>query len=72
MSASTVDVINPATEKAIAHLPRAGVAETDRAVAAAKRAYPAWRAVKPADRNRLLRKLRALQKLRRPALRGGL
>jgi acyl-CoA reductase-like NAD-dependent aldehyde dehydrogenase len=57
MSASTLDVINPATERAIAHLPRAGVAETDRAVAAAKAAYPGWRAVKPADRNRLLRKL---------------
>ena len=50
-------VLNPATEKPIAHLDRAGVEETDRAVAAAKRAYPAWRAVKPADRNRLLRKL---------------
>jgi len=52
-----LEVINPATEKAIAHLPRAGVEETDRAVAAAKAAYPGWRAVKPADRNRLLRKL---------------
>ena len=52
-----LEVINPATEKPIAHLPRAGVEETDRAVAAARAAYPAWRAVKPADRNRLLRKL---------------
>jgi len=52
-----LEVINPATEKPIARLPRAGVEETDRAVAAAKAAYPAWRAVKPADRNRLLRKL---------------
>ncbi len=52
-----LDVVNPATEKTIAQLERAGVEETDRAVARAKAAYPAWRAVKPADRTRLLRKL---------------
>src|SRR3954470_22085947 len=33
---------------------RAGVEETDAAVARAKAAYPAWRAVAPADRARLL------------------
>ena len=53
----TLDVINPTTEKPIAHLERAGVAETDRAVAAARAAFPAWRAVKPADRVRLLRRV---------------
>jgi len=53
----TLDVINPATEKPIAHLERAGVEETDRAVAAARAAFPAWRAVKPADRVRLLRRI---------------
>jgi acyl-CoA reductase-like NAD-dependent aldehyde dehydrogenase len=57
MSAALIDVINPATEEPIAHLARAGVEETDRAVAAAKAAYPGWRAIKPADRNRLLRRL---------------
>src|SRR5205807_169696 len=57
---ATLDVINPATEKPIAHLDRAGVAETDRAVATAKAAFPAWRAVKPADRARLLRRVAAL------------
>src|SRR5438093_8405863 len=57
---ATLDVINPATEKAIAHLDRAGAAETDRAVAAAKAAFPAWRAVKPADRARLLRRVASL------------
>jgi acyl-CoA reductase-like NAD-dependent aldehyde dehydrogenase len=57
MSAPTLEVINPATEKPIARMPRAGVEDTDRAVAAAKRAYPAWRAVRAADRNRMLRKL---------------
>src|SRR5229473_2381484 len=56
----TLDVINPATEKPIAHLDRAGAAETDRAVAAARAAFPAWRAVKPADRMRLLRRVASL------------
>ena len=49
----TVTVINPATEETIATLESAGVEETDAAVAAARRAFPAWRAVSPADRGRL-------------------
>ncbi|MGN6796867.1 MAG: aldehyde dehydrogenase family protein [Gaiellaceae bacterium] len=56
----TVTVINPATEETIATLESAGVDETDVAVAAAKRALPAWRAVSPADRGRLLRRLATL------------
>jgi betaine-aldehyde dehydrogenase len=56
----TISVINPATEETIATLPSAGVAEADAAVAAAKRAFPAWRAVAPADRARLLRRLATL------------
>jgi betaine-aldehyde dehydrogenase len=36
------------------------VEETDAAVARAKAAFPAWRAVAPADRARLLRRLAAL------------
>ena len=56
----TLDVLNPATERPIAHLDRAGIEETDRAVAAARAAYPAWRAVKPADRARLMRRVAAL------------
>src|SRR6202521_119637 len=56
----TLDVLNPATANPIAHLDRAGVEETNRAVAAARAAYPAWRAVKPADRARLLRRVAAL------------
>jgi len=49
-------VINPATEATITELPLAGVAEADAAVARAKAAGPAWRAVAPADRARLLRR----------------
>jgi betaine-aldehyde dehydrogenase len=56
----TLQVINPATEQPIAKLEPAGVEETDRAVAAARTAYPAWRAVKPADRARLLRRVAGL------------
>jgi betaine-aldehyde dehydrogenase len=56
----TVTVVNPATEQTIATLDSAGVAETDAAVAAAAAAFPAWRAVSPADRGRLLRRLATL------------
>jgi acyl-CoA reductase-like NAD-dependent aldehyde dehydrogenase len=50
-------VVNPATEKTIVELESAGVEETDAAVARAKAAYPAWRAVSPTDRATLLRRL---------------
>jgi acyl-CoA reductase-like NAD-dependent aldehyde dehydrogenase len=53
-------VINPATEETIATLDSAGVEETDTAVARAQAAYPAWRAISPADRGRLLRRLATL------------
>jgi acyl-CoA reductase-like NAD-dependent aldehyde dehydrogenase len=56
----SLEVLSPVTEKPIAQLKRAGVEETDRAVAAARAAYPAWRDVKPADRARLLRRVAAL------------
>ena len=56
----SLQVLNPATGAPITTLERAGVEETDRAVAAARAAYPAWRAVKPADRARLLRRLAGL------------
>lgn len=38
------DVINPATEEIIAHVPEASRAQLDAAVAAAKAAFPAWSA----------------------------
>ena len=56
----TLTVLNPATEEPIAQLEQAGVEETDAAVARAKAAFPAWRAVAPADRGRLLRRLATL------------
>ncbi len=54
---STLAVIEPATARPMAEVPRAGVEETDAAVARAKAAFPAWRAVAPADRARLMHRL---------------
>jgi acyl-CoA reductase-like NAD-dependent aldehyde dehydrogenase len=50
----TLTVLEPATEAVLAEIPRAGIEEADAAVARAKAAYPAWRAVAPADRAKLL------------------
>jgi acyl-CoA reductase-like NAD-dependent aldehyde dehydrogenase len=49
-------VIEPATEKVLADIPEAGVDEADRAVARARAAFPAWRAVTPHDRGMLMRR----------------
>jgi len=59
-TAQTVTVVNPATEEPIAELPQAGAEDAELAVAAARAAFPAWRAVSPNDRVRLLRRLAAL------------
>jgi betaine-aldehyde dehydrogenase len=53
-------VLNPATEETIVELPSPGAEAADEAVARAKAAFPAWRAVTPADRARLLRRLATL------------
>src|SRR4051812_39629568 len=53
----TLEVIEPATEAGLDTVPRAGIDETDAAVARARRAFPAWRDVAPADRSALLHKL---------------
>src|SRR3954453_6914914 len=51
---SEMQVIEPATEQVMAEVPQAGGADVDAAVARAKEAYPAWRAVVPEDRAALL------------------
>jgi acyl-CoA reductase-like NAD-dependent aldehyde dehydrogenase len=53
----TLRVIEPATEKVMAELHEATVEEADAAVARAKAAYPAWKAVSPKDRGNLLRRI---------------
>ena len=52
---SSVRVLDPATEQVIAELPGAGVEELDAAVARARAAFPAWSAVAPSDRARMMR-----------------
>jgi len=54
---ATLSVIEPATEGVLAELERAGAAEVDAAVSAAKAALPAWRALDPRSRARALRDL---------------
>ncbi len=56
-SETTLTVMEPATETVLARLHRAGVQETDAAVARAKAASERWRAVAPGERARQLRRL---------------
>ena len=53
----TIVVKNPATGEAIGEVPAMGKAETRRAIEAAARAYPAWRAMLAKERAVILRKL---------------
>lgn len=48
--ATTIDVINPATGKAFVTSPKADIAQAEAAIAAAKRAFPAWAALPFAER----------------------
>jgi acyl-CoA reductase-like NAD-dependent aldehyde dehydrogenase len=56
----TLQVLEPATEGVLETVARAGVEEVDAAVARAKSAFPAWAAVAPGDRARLLLRVAAL------------
>lgn len=50
----TMDVVNPATEEVLAKCPRASKAQLDKAVAAAKAAFPAWSKTSMAERKAAL------------------
>ncbi|MEV4346095.1 aldehyde dehydrogenase family protein [Actinoplanes sp. NPDC049596] len=54
------DVINPATGAVFTTVPSLDLAATDAAIDRAQKAFPAWRAVAPGDRARLLRRFAAL------------
>ena len=56
-SGKAVVVKNPATGEAIGEVPAMGTAETRRAIEAASRALPAWRAMLAKERGAILRKL---------------
>jgi phenylacetaldehyde dehydrogenase len=51
---------DPATGQTLATFPAGGKADADEAVAAARRAFPAWKKVTPYDRGRLLQKAAGL------------
>ena len=51
---SRIDVHNPATGEAVGHVPRMGEAETQRAIAAAERAFTLWKQQTAEARARLL------------------
>jgi acyl-CoA reductase-like NAD-dependent aldehyde dehydrogenase len=59
-ASGTLDVIDPATGRVFAHCPAAGAAELERAVAAARRALPAWREQGFAARRQLIGELAAV------------
>jgi succinate-semialdehyde dehydrogenase/glutarate-semialdehyde dehydrogenase len=56
-SGETFPVLDPATGETVAEVPRTGAAETRRALEAAQRALPAWKARTARDRARVLRRL---------------
>lgn len=53
----TMEVIDPATEEAIATVPRGSAADVEAAVAAATEVFPGWRDTTPAERARALFRL---------------
>jgi succinate-semialdehyde dehydrogenase/glutarate-semialdehyde dehydrogenase len=52
----TIPVLNPATEEVIGHVAHAEKPDLDRALAAADKAFNAWRKVAPFDRYKVMRK----------------
>ncbi|RWE78510.1 MAG: NAD-dependent succinate-semialdehyde dehydrogenase, partial [Mesorhizobium sp.] len=57
-------VLNPATEQPLGTLPHAGTAELDRALAAASRAFEAWKRTSPYQRAQILRRAADLMRER--------
>ncbi|ALC15867.1 succinate-semialdehyde dehydrogenase [Desulfuromonas soudanensis] len=55
-SGATLAVTNPATGETLGTVPKMGEVETRRAIEAAQRAFPAWRAKTAQERSNLLRK----------------
>lgn len=59
MTATTFDIINPATEEFLQTVELASLAETDALIARAAAAFETWRKVSPSDRALLLRRFAA-------------
>src|SRR5208282_5383356 len=64
-SGDLLESVNPANEESIGYVPAATAADVDRAVVAAEAAHPAWAALEPKQRAKLVRQL--AQKLREHA-----
>src|SRR4051812_26742934 len=62
------DVINPATGKALAHLPHASTADLDQALDSAKKAFATWRNTSAYDRSRIMHKAADLMRERSDAI----
>ena len=63
-----IEVVEPATAQVMAQVARAGAEEVDAAVARAKEAFPAWRALTPERRAEVLHRLAAALEERREHL----
>src|ERR1700675_2567662 len=62
------DVINPATEKPLAHLPHASQADLDAALEAAGKGFAVWRATSAYDRCKIMHKAADLMRERHDAI----
>ena len=56
-SNQTIDVVSPSTEEVIGRIPAGTVADVERAVAAARKAFTAWSSTPPAQRATWLKKI---------------
>ncbi|GAB3981737.1 aldehyde dehydrogenase family protein [Plantactinospora veratri] len=56
-SPETIPVLNPANGEMVAEVPAGTVADLDRAVAAARAAFPGWAATPPAERAAVVRRI---------------
>src|SRR5437763_14664206 len=58
------DVLNPVTEKPLAHLPHASRSDLDEALESAKKGFALWRATSAYDRAKIMRKAADLMRER--------
>jgi malonate-semialdehyde dehydrogenase (acetylating) / methylmalonate-semialdehyde dehydrogenase len=68
LSIRLADITNPATGAVIRQVPLASQADVERAIAAAKAAFPDWRDTTPLRRSRILNKFRELLETHRAEL----
>ena len=58
-SGDTYEVRNPATGEVVDRVPSGGEADVDRAAKAARKAFPSWSKLAPAERAKILHKAAA-------------